>query len=408
MTAPNKTHRVVLTGHLLPGFDPTLVKSALARLMKKRPEDVAPILNRRAPTPFKNPLTREAAHQLAVKLEEIGLEARIELLASSAAADSGGRAAGVARTLCPACGHLLERFLHACPACGALLTTLTVQAKEDPPARDTARVVAEDTPSRSQRIRDFIGPNASYYLEKFQAFGPQETGRFALTWHWPALFFGFLWAAYRKLWLWSAFLLIGGTFTAYLAPAGAVILWLTWAASANYIYYRHVTHQLAPARRLLGRRRTTATDLLRPGGTSRLAVAAGLVVLVLFPAVFETLIVKEVSRLAGHDVRVQMGTASDRNSLNLRAMTDVDVARAAVRINLVMQEVLAWQAANPGKALPASLSVIARQRGLAGEALTDPWNNTFRLVTTGGLAELVSAGRDGRMDTPDDLRLPMP
>jgi CRP-like cAMP-binding protein len=52
----------------------------------------------------------------------------------------------------------------------------------------------------------FIGRNADYYIPKFRKF---NDGGFSVTWNWPAFFFQFFWMAYRKMYLWAFFAVVG-------------------------------------------------------------------------------------------------------------------------------------------------------------------------------------------------------
>ena len=58
---------------------------------------------------------------------------------------------------------------------------------------------APSTPEE-QRVADYeaaIGPNAGYYLQRFEDF---DAGGSKLGWHWPAFFATSGWFVYRKMW----------------------------------------------------------------------------------------------------------------------------------------------------------------------------------------------------------------
>ena len=86
----------------------------------------------------------------------------------------------------------------------------------------------------------FTGKNADKYLPKFKKFNVDGVDKFAVTWHWPAVFFTFFWMLYRKLYLWALFVFVFLKITAYLALLAAIIFGMT----ANYIYYKHAKRKI--------------------------------------------------------------------------------------------------------------------------------------------------------------------
>ena len=95
--------------------------------------------------------------------------------------------------------------------------------------------------------REFIGPRAEYYLERFRLFREGERERFAPTWHWPAFGVGWLWYLYRKMYLHAGVFLFGGLLPMVLgAGLVGVVIWNVFAAvAANYLYYMHIKLSLA-------------------------------------------------------------------------------------------------------------------------------------------------------------------
>jgi hypothetical protein len=90
----------------------------------------------------------------------------------------------------------------------------------------------------------FIGKKADKYLSKFRKFNVGGVDKFAVTWHWPAFFFGLFWMLYRKLYLWAllAFILdiIISSLPYYFAP----LIMIVWGMTGNYIYYKHVKKKI--------------------------------------------------------------------------------------------------------------------------------------------------------------------
>ena len=102
-------------------------------------------------------------------------------------------------------------------------------------------VVADGSETRvtEKEFARFIGHNADEYLPVFRRFDIQG-GHNKISWHWPAFFFGFLWMAYRRMYVWALVALFLECFIRYLAfdiikhPVVAealiriVYVWGTW------------------------------------------------------------------------------------------------------------------------------------------------------------------------------------
>ena len=95
--------------------------------------------------------------------------------------------------------------------------------------------------------RQFIGPRADFYLERFRLFREGTQERFVPTWHWPAFGVGWLWYLYCKMYLHAAVFLFGGLLPMVLgAGLTGVVIWNLFAAvAANYLYYMHIKLSLA-------------------------------------------------------------------------------------------------------------------------------------------------------------------
>ena len=94
--------------------------------------------------------------------------------------------------------------------------------------------------------RQFIGPRADYYLERFRSFQAAHWNHFRPSWHWPAFGVGWLWFLYRKMYVHAAVFLIGGLLP-MLFGAGLLgaVLWNGVAGvTANFLYYLHVKFKL--------------------------------------------------------------------------------------------------------------------------------------------------------------------
>jgi hypothetical protein len=140
---------------------------------------------------------------------------------------------------CGWCGKEIREGSVYCSQCGQ---------KVGPQTQGNLAVGTEED------YRAYLGPRADKYLLKFKRFFTKEEDGFALTWHWPAFFFGFWWMLYRKLYVWALVAL-----ALWLIPHLALPVWFVWGAVANYLYFRQ-------AKRKIGEYRSRLNTAL-PAGT---------------------------------------------------------------------------------------------------------------------------------------------
>jgi hypothetical protein len=138
---------------------------------------------------------------------------------------------------CPRCASMNPQEALYCNKCGE-------QLKAAAPS-----LIAEPA-----LWRQFIGPRADFYLERFRVFREGTQARFVPTWHWPAFGVGWLWYLYRKMYLHAAVFLFGGLLPMVLgAGLAGVVIWNLFAAvAAHYLYYMHIKLSLAMIERKAG------------------------------------------------------------------------------------------------------------------------------------------------------------
>jgi hypothetical protein len=116
--------------------------------------------------------------------------------------------------------------------------------------------------------RQFIGPRADFYLEKFRTFREGTGERFVPTWHWPAFLVGWLWYLYRKMYIHAAIFLFGGLLPMVLgAGLVGVVIWNLFAAvAAHYLYFMHVKLSMALIERRAGLDQEARDRLIHDAG----------------------------------------------------------------------------------------------------------------------------------------------
>ena len=144
------------------------------------------------------------------------------------------------RTTCPRCAGMNPQEAVYCNKCGQQLSAAVAPAPS---------LIAE-----LALWRQFIGPRADSYMERFRVFREGTQERFVPTWHWPAFGVGWLWYLYRKMYLHAAIFLFGGLLPMVLgAGLVGVVIWNLFAAvAANYLYYMHIKLSLAVIDRRAG------------------------------------------------------------------------------------------------------------------------------------------------------------
>ena len=90
----------------------------------------------------------------------------------------------------------------------------------------------------------FIGINAEKYLRKFRKFNVDGIDKFAMTWHWPAFFFSYLWMAYRKMYVWSFAAFLLGALVSFRIPNLLFPLAIVFGMTGNYLYYKHAKEKI--------------------------------------------------------------------------------------------------------------------------------------------------------------------
>jgi len=94
----------------------------------------------------------------------------------------------------------------------------------------------------------FIGPNADYYIPKFQEMDAKNS---IISWNWAAFFGQVFWMLYRKMYLYAVVILIAEfILSSFLFGIPALVSAVLFGLFGNWLYKRKVEEELAAAAHL--------------------------------------------------------------------------------------------------------------------------------------------------------------
>ncbi len=286
-------YKVVLSGKTLPERSRDEALEGLAGLFNSTAAAMERVLQGH-PTPLKKEYSESQATELCRKIERIGAqceirEIRIEKTVEEIVEGVVEEAEEVAEETV---GRKME-IIHE-----------EHSEREDHPEREDRSEKAdsaerEDHPERAGRsegedssgsreyeevqglLMGFVYVNTDYYRRQFARFGDPARPSFRLSWHWPAFFFFFFWALYRKMWLVATFYLIVGTSVTLMATGspGSIfsLFWLFfWPCVANWLYYRKAVFGVHRAME----HPEMKSDYMSGGGVSKGMVWVGVVIMI--------------------------------------------------------------------------------------------------------------------------------
>lgn len=269
----NKEYRVVITGQLLPGHDRASAQKGLAGIFDV-PEGTLGLLFDGGQHPIEERLSAEQALDLQNQLEGVGVDSRIERLASQGLDLKLRRSDAVAvaqeeylqpldqtpeRIIrCPSCGY--EQIeTERCASCGTNFATYQQRYSRDssrppvdhllhepapaaarthqaapaaplePPAppeldnswRDAWGELEDDVElDESAYMSLFFGPNAERHMDRCDRMMKGPRTMFRAGWVWSAVISPFFWVMYRKMWALGLVVFV----TEILLPMLAIIL----------------------------------------------------------------------------------------------------------------------------------------------------------------------------------------
>lgn len=139
--------------------------------------------------------------------------------------------------------------------------------------------------------------NRIYYLTKFERYDQKGSG-LRMSWNWPAFFFGYLWALYRKMYGWffaymgivvlAVILDASGYLDFTRVPGLAIIatipVWIIFSVYANSLYYKSIKRKIANAQANLIEEPKLLGYLSHKGGVHKWVMWAS-IPFILFPMI---------------------------------------------------------------------------------------------------------------------------
>ena len=335
-------YRVVLEGTIVPEANREDVLQSLARIFSSNPMKMESLLQGQ-PVSLKKEYLEDDANLICRKIRKAGAECRIE--------------------------EIPEVELDILSED----TLLPVENRDFPPGFGGA-VVRDGSEARESKLgkdvmfrlmMTYVNRNVDFYSRKFKKFGNPRNPTFKLTWNWPALFFFFPWALYRKMWVYAAIYVVGGMVLALYTPSILITLgWMfLWPCIANYLYFKQAAGAAQAAIAKPGSDKTLA----KSGGVSRLAVVLGIVF---------TMVVSSMTS----------NSPAGRTSLTMSYLA------SSLKLLLVADE--------NNKNQQAINDFVAT---LENGEIKDGWGNSIQIETEPSEYLLRSAGPDGNFRTGDDL-----
>ncbi len=464
-------YRVVLTGELVSGFSREAVIAALARFFRVSAARLVNVFEG-GDFPIDDLLSADRALTLQRDFERMGARARVDRVAADAVAMPGGialpqqqdpSAAGLMR--CPACGHE-QLVADSCDECGVVFSQFnrgraatgaagagpqlgpTPSPQPYQPATAPSRNHASASDSwRDEWVDDDGIPTEDYHVGLFMGVGSAELSEgcqrmmvgqrtpLRPSWLTNAVFSPYLWAMYRKMWLWAIVIFITevllpvvlitlgakpniSDFYAYAGLALLVLSRLVWPALLKWLYCRHARRTIAAMHRV-SPTYAPDIDIATRGGTSRTAVIVGVVVAIVL-SLLTWNITDSVYDALVRPTPLYIDVPATTEFVPLVVKPDAPAARTAQddllvnenrwvatrnRLRTIGQRLDAWLSDGAASIDHTNLTFadIAQALNLDQEELRDGWGNAIEYQAKGQRYRLVSAGPDGVLGNEDDV-----
>ena len=407
-------YRVILSGRVLPEHDRQDVLMALARLFNSTSRRMESLLKGKEVV-MKKEYSEDEAVKICSAIREAGVACKIEkieevelaivddgFLPESASTKKSKPAkktkidSQLTSHVCPNCNKKLSVHLSVCKFCGFTVANPfdslnSGQGDLYDPEMDDYQEEAAPKSAQQIGLMHFVQENADFYREKFAKFGSLRKPKFAPTWNWPAFFIFFLWAMYRKLWLWAGINFLGSFVILFATPPFLIQLaWLLgWPLAANYLYYRHCLKHVA----------TDGSANLAKGGVSRIGVWVGIGILFAASMLFANSMVAKLN-----SIYVQQSETSIIERGDGSAVVDLEQMNDTEKRTLTMMGVLSASItlfAEKVKGDKSNMDIYLQQ--IAKKDIADAWKTKMKVSFSNNRILLQSAGPDKLFDNADDI-----
>jgi hypothetical protein len=119
-----------------------------------------------------------------------------------------------------------------------------------------------------ETIREFVGKNADYYLNKWKLMAASGS---KVSWNWAAFCFEVLWMAYRKMYLYALTVMLL-SFVPVIGSIFSLIFWIGIGIFGNYLYGKFTYRKLSVLRSAFTDDELFKQEVIKSGGTSILGV----------------------------------------------------------------------------------------------------------------------------------------
>ena len=407
-------YRVILSGRVLPEHERRDVLMALARLFNSTSTRMESLLQGKEVV-MKKEYSEDEAIKICSAIRNAGVACKIEKIEEVELAivddgflpesSSGGKTkppkkpkidSQLTSHVCPNCNKKLSVSLSVCKFCGFAVANPfdslnSGQGDFYDPDLDEVQQDAAPKTARQIGLMHFVQENADFYREKFAKFGNLRKPKFAPTWNWPAFFIFFLWAMYRKMWIWAGVNFVGSFVILFTTPTFLIQLaWLIgWPLAANYLYFRHCLNHVS----------SDGTANLAKGGVSRIGVWAGIGILFATSMFFANSMISQLN-----EIYVQQSETSIIERGNGSSVVDIEQMSALEKRTVTMMGVLSASItlfAEKVKGDQNNMKVYLEQIGK--KDIADAWKTKMKVSFSNNQILLQSAGPDKLFGNADDI-----
>ncbi|WP_423907098.1 DUF2628 domain-containing protein [Candidatus Spongiihabitans sp.] len=258
----------------------------------------------------------------------------------------------------------------------------------------------------------FVKSNTDYYQQQFSKFGNPLKPAFKITWHWPAFFYFFFWALYRKMWLWAVIHAIGGTgLMLWVSPGFVYLVWVfIWPLLANYLYFRVA----ATAVNQVMEYPQAEQHYLDKGGVSKRAVWGGILIALVSTMLVSNYVTTRFLAEYGEQIQDVLPGSGTQIRGNGSMLKDVAEKSRLARTSLILSVLatsfkillLTDNAQHTQSTQTQPVISIFIDRLNTGE-INDGWGNEIRIEQQVDRYVLISAGPDRIFKTDDDVLQPI-